>query len=147
MSVPNQVPIVTYTANGTTASFPITFDLHDERYLVVTVNKERPPVGSYAVNMEDGAVVFRTPPNNGDEVTLARDTVPDRQTNFESYNNSMRPEAFNYDLDKIWHFLQEQNLIDAISLARIKDEIEWRRTHDFNYDMLAQVREKQIFES
>lgn len=143
MSVPNQIPIVTYTANGITSKFPITFDLHDQDYLVVTVNKEKPAKGAYSVDV--GEVVFRTPPNNGDEITLARDTVPNRDTNFNSYDNSMRPEVFNYDFDKLWHYLQEQNLVDAISLARIKDEIEWRRTHDFNYDMLAQVREKQIF--
>ncbi|WP_353170838.1 M14 family zinc carboxypeptidase [Acinetobacter rudis] len=143
MSVPNQIPIVTYTANGITSKFPITFDLHDQAYLAVTVNKEKPAKGAYSV--DGGEVVFRTPPNNGDEVTLARDTVPNRDTNFSSYDNSMRPEVFNYDFDKLWHYLQEQNLVDAISLARIKEEIEWRRTHDFNYDMLAQVREKQIF--
>lgn len=143
MSVPNQMPIVTYTANGITNKFIITFDLHDPAYLVVTVNKEKAAPESYSVDR--GEVVFRTPPNNGDEVTLARDTVPDRETNFSSYDNSMRPEVFNHDFDKLWHFLQEQNLVDAVSLARIKDEIEWRRTHDFNYDMLAQMREKQIF--
>ncbi|AOA57581.1 SGNH/GDSL hydrolase family protein [Acinetobacter larvae] len=145
MSVQNQVPIVTYTANGQTVNFPITFDLHDDRYLVVTVNKEIPPVGSYVVTQHK-AVVFNVPPSQGAEITLARDTVPDRTTNFKSYDNSMRPEVFNYDFDKIWHFLQEQNIIDAITLARIKEEIEWRRTHDFNYDELARARDKQVFD-
>ncbi|MCH7307834.1 SGNH/GDSL hydrolase family protein [Acinetobacter sp. NIPH 1852] len=145
MAVPEQMPIVSYIANGTTTNFTITFDLHDDRYLIVTVNKEVPPFGSYTV--ANGEVVFSTPPNQGDEVTLARDTVLDRDTNYQSYDNSFRPEAVNYDFDKIWHVLQEQNLIDAKLLARLKEEIEWRRTHDFNYDELAQVREKQLFDA
>lgn len=145
MSVPEQLPIVSYIANGATTSFEITFDLHDDKYLLVTKNKELMPVGSYSI--QNGFVVFGAVPITGDEITLARDTQLDRETNFKSYNNSFRAESLNWDLDKLWHVLQEQNLIDAKVLARLKQEIEWRRTHDFNYDELAQVREKQIFDA
>ncbi|MEG0343803.1 MAG: SGNH/GDSL hydrolase family protein [Acinetobacter sp.] len=146
MAVPEQMPIVVYTANGTTKNFPITFDLHDQHYLNVFINKELVAIGSYTVeNFE--TVVFTQAPNENDEVTLIRDTQLDRETNYQSYDNSFRPAAVNYDFDKIWHVLQEQNLIDGKLLARLKDEIEWRRTHDFNYDELAQVREKQLFDA
>ncbi len=130
MSVPEQLPIVSYIANGTTTSFAITFVLHDDKYLLVTKNKELMPVGSYSI--QDGSVIFGTAPITGDEITLARDTQLDRETNFKSYDNSFRPESINWDLDKLWHVLQEQNLVDAKILARIKEEIEWRRTHDEN---------------
>lgn len=143
MAVSKQMPIVTYTANGTTNKFPVTFDLHDPRYLIITVNKEIPAVGAYTV--EGKSIVFLAAPNSGDEVTIARDTVADRETNFKSYDNSMRPDVFNYDFDKIWHVLQEQNLVDAVSLSRLKSEVEWRRTHDFNYDELARARDAQVF--
>lgn len=146
MSVPEQMPIVEYTANGTTTRFPITFDLHDVGYLNVFINKELAPIGSYTVDNFE-AVVFATAPNENDEVTLIRDTQLDRETNYQSFDNSFRPAAVNYDFDKIWHVLQEQNLIDGKLLARLKEEIEWRRTHDFNYDELAQVREKQLFDA
>ena len=146
MSVPEQMPIVEYTANGATTRFPITFDLHDVGYLNVFINKELIQIGSYTVeNFE--AVIFGTAPKDGDEITLIRDTQLDRETNYQTYDNSFRPTAVNYDFDKIWHVLQEQNLIDGKILARLKAEIEWRRTHDFNYDELAQVREKQLFDA
>ncbi|RKG50855.1 SGNH/GDSL hydrolase family protein [Acinetobacter cumulans] len=109
------------------------------------VNKEIPPVGAYSIVGD--SVVFSTTPNEGDLVELTRDTQLDRETNFKSYDNSFRPETINFDLDKIWLVLQESNLVDAKILARLKQEIEWRRTHDFNYDELAQVREKQLFDA
>lgn len=145
MAVPEQLPIVSYVANGATGRFNITFDLSDERFLVVTVNNEIPPVGTYIIQDED--VVFASIPEAGTIITLARDTDLERETTYSRYDNSFNPAALNWDLDKLWHVLQEQNLVDAKILARIKSEIEWRRTHDFNYDELAQVREKQQFDA
>lgn len=143
MSVPEQMPIAEYTANGATTRFPITFDLHDVGYLNVFINKELAQIGSYTVeNFE--AVIFGTAPKDGDQITLIRDTQLDRETNYQTYDNSFRPAAVNYDFDKIWHVLQEQNLIDGKLLARLKDEIEWRRTHDANFDELAKMREKNL---
>jgi BNR repeat-like domain len=145
MSVPEQVPYKEYRATGSSNTFEITFYLPDPKDLVVMVNKEIPLVGAYSV--QDNTVVFGTPPKEGDLVELTRDTQLDRETNFKSYDNSFRPETINFDLDKIWLVLQESNLVDAKILARLKQEIEWRRTHDFNYDELAQIREKQLFDA
>ena len=145
MSVPEQVPYKEYRATGSNNSFEITFYLPDPKDLVVMVNKEIPPVGAYSIVGD--SVVFGVAPNEGDLVELTRDTQLDRETNFKSYDNSFRPETINFDLDKIWLVLQESNLVDAKILARLKQEIEWRRTHDFNYDELAQVREKQLFDA
>ncbi|GEM_PF-2503617 len=143
MAVPEQLPIVSYVANGATDHFNITFDLSDERFLVVTVNNEIPQVGAFTVQDKD--VVFAVKPEAGTIITLARDTDLERETTYSRYDNSFNPAALNWDLDKLWHVLQEQNLVDAKILARIKSEIEWRRTHDFNYDELAKARDAQIF--
>ncbi|HAV5699788.1 TPA: hypothetical protein JI136_12365 [Acinetobacter baumannii] len=145
MSVPEQIPYVGYVANGQTTEFPITFDLHDPEYLIVTVNKEIPVVGTYTVDMNALKVVFATAPTDGTQVELYRETELNRDTNYQKYDNSFRPEAVNYDFDKIWHVLQEQDMIDAELLARLKSEIEWRRTHDANFDELAKMRDAQIF--
>lgn len=145
MSVPEQIPYVGYVANGQTTEFPITFDLHDPEYLIVTVNKEIPVVGTYTVDMNALKVVFATAPTDGTQVELYRETELNRDTNYQKYDNSFRPEAVNYDFDKIWHVLQEQDMIDAELLARLKAEIEWRRTHDANFDELAKMRDAQIF--
>ncbi|MBJ8474345.1 hypothetical protein [Acinetobacter bereziniae] len=129
MSVPEQIPIVAYIANGTTSQFPITFDLHDSRYLDVLLNKEVAQFASYTVE-NNSSVVFNTPPKAGDEIILSRSTTLERETHFDSYDNSFRPEAINWDLDKIWQKLQEDHVTDAYFLARLKSELETRRTAD-----------------
>lgn len=128
MAVPEQTPYVGYTANGTTTEFPITFSLPNSRYLVVTVNKEVPPVGAY--NVSNNKVIFVTAPISGAQVELYRETQLDRTNNYKAYDNSFRPETVNFDFDKIWQKLQEQHMIDAQLLARVKEEVEWRRAND-----------------
>lgn len=128
MAVPEQIPYVGYIANGVTKEFPITFDLHDDRYLVVTVNKEKPTVGSYTVS--NGKVLFLTAPENNAQVELYRSTTLDRDIDYKSYDNSFRPAAINFDFDKTWQVLQEQHMVDAQLLARVKEEVEWRRVND-----------------
>ncbi|KYQ83571.1 hypothetical protein AWW72_13360 [Acinetobacter sp. NRRL B-65365] len=145
MSVPEQIPYVGYYANGITTEFPITFDLHDVGYLVVTLNKEIPQGSVYTVDLVGKKVVFAQPPKDGDQIELYRDTVLNRDTDYKTYDNSFRPEAVNYDFDKIIHILQEQNMIDAELASRLKQEIEWRRTHDANFDELAKMRDAQVF--
>lgn len=90
-------------------------------------------------------MVFNTAPVDGSEVVIERITSLDRSINYQTYDNSFRPETLNYDLDRIWHVLQEDKITDAEILARIKDEIEWRRTHNTEWDLLAQTREKGLF--
>lgn len=90
-------------------------------------------------------MVFNTAPVDGSEVVIERVTSLDRSINYQTYNNSFRPETLNYDLDRIWRVLQEDHITDANIIARIKDEIEWRRTHDTEWDLLAQTREKGLF--
>lgn len=145
MSVPEQIPYVGYIANGQSTEFPITFDLHDPEYLVVTLNKEIPVIGTYVIDMNALKVVFATAPKSGDQVELYRETTLNRDIDYKSYDNSFRPETVNYDYDKIWHVLQEQGMINAETLAKIKEEIEWRRTHDANFDELTKMRDAQIF--
>jgi hypothetical protein len=145
MSVPEQIPYVGYIANGTSTEFPITFDLHDPDYLVVTVNKEIPEKGTYSIDMNTLKVLFGVAPNEGDQVELYRETMLNRDTNYQKYDNSFRPEAVNWDFDKIMHILQEQHMIDAELASRLKQEIEWRRTHDANFDELAKMRDAQVF--
>ncbi|MDO7394641.1 hypothetical protein Q5X42_11995, partial [Acinetobacter baumannii] len=145
MTVPEQIPYVGYVANGQSTDFPITFDLHDPEYLVVTLNKEIPALGTYSIDMNALKVVFATAPKSGDQIELYRETELNRDIDYKSYDNSFRPEVVNYDFDKIMHILQEQQMINAETLAKIKAEIEWRRTHDANFDELAKMRDAQIF--
>lgn len=199
MTVENTNPIQHLTANGQSTVFAINFAVENKNNLKVTVNGTTVSVNDYSYNSSTNAVVFNTAPVNGTEVVVERVTSLERSVNYQTYNNSFRPETLNYDLDRIWRVLQEQNIVDAEILARLKDEIDWRiahdnqvlanidneadqrrlvderirdeidqetedrhatdelireeiaqevearRTHDLNYDTLAQVRDLQVF--
>lgn len=107
MAVPEQTPYIEYTANGSTNSFDLGFYCKNQDHLIVKVDDAEPSVGSWSLN--SGAVVFGTAPTNGKKITIQRNTPILRLTNFQSSNNSFRPEALNEDLDRVWLRLQEED--------------------------------------
>ncbi|MFV5370030.1 phage tail fiber protein [Acinetobacter junii] len=145
MTVENTNPIQHFTANGETTVFAISFAVEGKDNIKVTVNGSVVSVNDYSYDALTEAVVFNAAPEDGAEVVVERVTSLDRSINYQTYDNSFRPETLNYDLDRIWHVLQEDHITDAEILARIKDEIEWRRTHDTEWDALAQAREGNLF--
>jgi len=145
MTVENTNPIQHFTANGEATVFAIDFDVEGKDNIKVTVDGETVTVNDYSYDAAVNAIVFITAPAAGAEVIVERVTSLDRSINYQTYNNSFRPEMLNYDLDRIWHVLQEDHITDAEILARIKDEIEWRRTHNTEWDLLAQAREQGLF--
>lgn len=130
MTVENTNPIQHFTANGETPVFAISFAVEGKDNIKVTVNGSVVSVNDYSYDALTKAVVFNTAPVEGTEVVVERVTSLDRSINYQTYDNSFRPETLNYDLDRIWCVLQEQNIIDAEILARLKDEIDWRIAHD-----------------
>lgn len=145
MTVENTNPIQHFTANGATTVFAINFEVEGKDNIKVTVDCTTVSVNDYSYDASVNAVVFNTAPAADLEVIIERVTSLDRSINYQTYNNSFRPETLNYDLDRIWHVLQEDHITDAEILARIKDEIEWRRTHNTEWDLLAQAREGNLF--
>lgn len=145
MTVENTNPIQHFTANGETTVFAISFAVEGKDNIKVTVNGSVVSVNDYSYDALTKAVVFNAAPEDGAEVVVERVTSLDRSINYQTYDNSFRPETLNYDLDRIWHVLQEDKITDAEILARIKDEIEWRRTHNTEWDLLAQAREQGLF--
>lgn len=144
MTVENTNPIQHFTASGS-AIFAFEFAVDGKDNLKVTVEGTVVSINDYSYDASLNAVVFNTAPTAGLEVVVERVTSLDRSINYQTYDNSFRPETLNYDLDRIWHVLQEDKITDAEILARIKDEIEWRRTHDTEWDALAQAREGNLF--
>lgn len=130
MTVENTNPIQHFTANGQSKVFTVNFAVENKENLKVTVNGTTVSVNDYSYDASTKAVVFNTAPANGVEVVIERITSLERSINYQTYNNSFRPETLNYDLDRIWRVLQEQNIVDAEILARLKDEIDWRIAHD-----------------
>ena len=108
MAVSEHTPYIEYTANGTTTSFALEFDCDNQNHLIVLVDDVEPAVGTWSLN--NGAVVFNIAPENSKKITIQRNTPFSRNTDFQSYNNSFRPQSVNGDFDRVWLKLQELGL-------------------------------------
>ena len=121
MAVPEQTPYKEYTANGITKIFPLEFDVLEQDHLIVLVNDLEPSVGSWSLDALNDTVVFVIPPANGANIKIRRDTPMSRSTDYQTYNNSFRPEPVNKDLDNIWRKLQEMGVLNWMVDNNIKD--------------------------
>lgn len=110
MAVQEQTPYIEYTANGTTTSFALDFDCDNQDHLIVLVDDIEPTVGTWSLS--GGAVVFNTAPENDKKITIQRNTPFSRNTDYQSYNNSFRPQSVNGDFDRVWLKLQELGVTD-----------------------------------
>ncbi|WP_407477281.1 hypothetical protein [Acinetobacter baumannii] len=120
MAVPEQTPFIEYTANGTTTVFPLPFQCDKAEYLIVNLDGNEAPVGSWS--LVNGSVTFNTAPAYGVVVNIERNTPFQRTTDYQSYNNSFRPAPVNKDFDLIWWKLQELGYRDqVIWLALVKE--------------------------
>lgn len=117
MAVPEQTPFIEYTANGTTTVYPLTFDCDKSEYLIVSLDGEEAPIGSWS--LANDTVTFSVAPIKGVVVNLQRNTPFQRTTNYQLYDNSFRPSAVNKDFDLIWWKLQELGVADWILGNRI----------------------------
>ncbi|MGQ1326769.1 hypothetical protein ACT4ZY_06890 [Acinetobacter baumannii] len=130
MSVPVQTPSKEYIANGTTTAFPLEFNCDKAEYLIVTLNGEEAPVGSWT--LANDTVTFNVAPLNGVVVNLERNTPFQRTTNYQLYDNSFRPSAVNKDFDLIWWKLQELGYRDQVIWLALVKEIADRIAGDDN---------------
>lgn len=111
MSVSNQTPVNTFTANGATTVFNFTFQLLKSTDLLVHINDTTKTIGAdYSVsgvgNQAGGSVTFTSAPANGATVMLVRATVLERQTDYQN-NGDLRAATVNSDFDRIWLAIQE----------------------------------------
>lgn len=130
MSVPVQTPSKEYIANGTTTAFPLEFNCDKAEYLIVTLNGEEAPIGSWT--LANDTVTFNVAPLNGVVVNLERNTPFQRTTNYQLYDNSFRPSAVNKDFDLIWWKLQELGYRDQVIWLALVKEIADRIAGDDN---------------
>lgn len=105
MAVSEQTPYIEYTANGTTTSFALEFDCDNPDHLIVLFDEVEPVVGTWSLS--GGAVVFGTAPTSGKKIIILRNTPFSRNVDYQSYNNSFRPQSVNGDFDRLWLKLQE----------------------------------------
>lgn len=135
MSVQEQTPYVEYKCNGTTKIFPLKFDCDDSDHLIVMLDGIAPAVGEWVLNGE--SVVFHTAPKVGSTLTIQRNSPLERLNDYDSYNNSMRPQTFNMDFDRIWWKLQELGLADWLTGLKLEKEIQDRIAADIYYYTLV----------
>jgi hypothetical protein len=112
MAVSEQTPYIEYTANGVTTSFALEFDCSNKDHLIVLVDDLEPAVGAWS--LVDGSVNFSAAPAFNKKITIKRNTPVSRSTNFQSFNNSFRPDTLNKDLDSLWLKLQELGVADML---------------------------------
>ncbi|EZQ12162.1 hypothetical protein [Acinetobacter sp. Ver3] len=110
MAVPEQTPYKEYEGNGVTKSFALGFICESKDHLIVLVDEIEPPIATWSLS--GGNVVFTTAPASGSKITLQRNTPFGRTTDYQSFNNSFRPQAVNGDFDRLWLKLQELGVAD-----------------------------------
>ena len=119
MAVPGQTPYKEYEGNGVVKSFPLTFDCDNQEHLIVLVDGVEPVVGTWSLSAN--TVVFSIAPANDSKITFQRNTPFQRDTNFQSYDNSFRPPVVNKDFDGIWRKLQELGVTNWLTDTDIKN--------------------------
>lgn len=142
MPVPVQTPYIEYTGNGSTTSFPLTFDCEKAEFLIVTINGTAAVVGSWS--LAGGNVIFTTPPAVAALVVFKRSTPNVRTSNYNQYDNSFRPLPVNKDFDKIWIRLQELGVEDWLLWRGLNAEIAARIAADVAYNQLSIDRDNAL---
>ena len=109
MAVPEQTPYQEYTANGVATSFAVAFQCLSKDTLIVTINGVEQ--SSVLWNFTGGNVVFIAAPANLSIIGIKRSTALSREITYQTHDNSFRPSVLNGDIDRLWHVLQENQLI------------------------------------
>lgn len=117
MTVENQFPYQSFTANGSQTNFALGFYVDDKYHFEVKKNDLSVSVNNYSYDKTSNTIAFDTPTKQGDKIEIQRKTTADRATNYATYNNTFRPEVLNKDLDKVWLKIQELGVADQLLKA------------------------------
>ncbi|TCB47350.1 hypothetical protein E0H80_16270 [Acinetobacter sp. ANC 4779] len=119
MTVENQFPYQSFTANGSQTNFALGFYVDDKTHFDVKKNDQAVSKTDYSYNSYSNSLVFNSTPKNGDVIEVTRTTAADRATTYATYNNSFRPEVLNKDIDRVWLKLQELGVSDWVTNNRV----------------------------
>lgn len=114
MTVENQFPYQSFTANGLQTNFTLGFYVDDKNHFEVKKNDLVVTKNDYSYDSGSNSIVFNTAPKQGDVIEVQRSTIADRATTYATYNNSFRPEVLNKDIDRIWLKIQELGVADQL---------------------------------
>ncbi len=139
MAVQPQTPYQEDIANGVTTVFPLQFDCENKDHLIVLIDGVE--ANSLTWSLASKQVIFTTAPALNKKITFQRNTPYRRDRNYQSYDNSFRPDPVNKDFDWIWWKLQELGVADWILSGRI-DAL--KRYVDFKDDELRAYLMEEI---
>lgn len=114
MTVENQTPYQSFTANGSQTNFALGFYVDDKNHFEINKNDQAVSKNDYSYNSSSNSIVFNSTPKIGDVIEVKRSTSADRATNYATYNNTFRPETLNKDIDRIWLKIQELGVEDML---------------------------------
>lgn len=117
MTVENTNPIQHFTANGISKVYSFNFLVEGKDNLVVSANEVTVDPSEYSYIEATRSIEFNTVPTVGTEITVERKTALTRSINYQTYDNSFRPQTLNYDFDRIWRVLQEKGIESAKTLS------------------------------
>ncbi|MFK8986704.1 hypothetical protein [Acinetobacter seifertii] len=140
MTVENQIPYQSFTANGEQASFILGFYVENKENFSVKINGSLSSSSSYTYNKSTNAVVFNTAPFATSLIEVERNTTPERSINYSTSNNTFRPEVLNQDFDRIWLKMQELGVTDEILFNKITKEILNRADSDLEIRALIEAQ-------
>lgn len=123
MTVENQIPSQSFTANGTQSAFAFNFYVEGKDNIEVQQNGNMVSANNYKYEQTTNSILFNIVPKAGDTIEIKRVTPIDRSIQYATYDNSFRPEVLNYDLDRIIRILQELGFISTVLAARLAKEI------------------------
>lgn len=110
MTVPQQNPIASYTANGLTAGpFTFPFRILDSEDLKVSLGGVVVSDSTYTITgigEDEGSITFASIPNAGVSIVLYRQVALERLTDYQ-FNGDFRAVTVNADFDRIWMALQD----------------------------------------
>lgn len=146
MTVENQFPYQSFTANGLQASYALGFYVYDKDHIEVKKNDQIVHKTDYSYEKNSNSILFNTTPNEGDVIEVQRVTTADRATTYATYNNTFRPEVLNKDIDRIWLKLQELGVVDWIldnKISDLKDYVDIQ-DNELKNTLLAEIQAQGI---
>ncbi|RKR42658.1 glycosyl hydrolase family 28-related protein [Paraburkholderia sp. BL17N1] len=117
MTVPVQIPIISYQGNGVTTLFSFPFTIIESADLKTLLNGDLQAIGSQ-ISLNGigapggGSVAFAAPPALGSKIIIYRDVSIERDTDYQD-NGDLLAATVNADFDRIWMALQDMSSAGA----------------------------------
>lgn len=124
MAVQSQTPYQEDIANGVTTVFPLQFDCDNKDHLIVLIDGVEADSLTWA--LANKQVVFTTAPALNKKITFQRNTPYRRDRNYQTYDNSFRPDPVNKDFDRLWWKSQELGVADWLlnnKIQKFRDDV------------------------